>query len=201
MIITELGYNLNGLAAGLGISSVVIALAAQNLAKNILGGLAILIDKPFKIGDFIIIGNYSGTVENITFRSIYIRNESDEIVIVPNSEISSITLINCSKRKNRKYSLDLTLELSTPIEKVHILNEKIRLLLNSHPNIVKDSIKVFFTNISDNGIDVSIIFFTDILEYIEFLKFKEDVNYAILDLIKQEHVELAYHTQTLYIKK
>jgi len=201
MIITELGYDLGGLATGLGISSVVIALAAQDIAKNILAGMAIIIDKPFKIGDFITIGTHSGTVENITFRSTCIRNANDEIVIIPNSEISTTVLVNSTKREKRKYDLNLTLDLTTPIEKVHVLNDKIIELLNNHPNILKDSIKVFFNNVSYTGFEVSIALFTDLIDYMEFMKFKEEINYSIFQLIKQEHIELAFNSQDLYIKK
>jgi len=201
IIITELGYNLGGLATGLGISSVVIALAAQEVAKNILSGFAILTDKPFKIGDYIQIGTIAGTVENITFRSIRIRNINNQIVVIPNSLISTENLINSSKIEKRFYSLVITLEQSTPTEKVFNLTNKIKTSLLKNENILDDSIKVFFSNIGANGLDISINFYTAIVDYEEYLNFKEQINYLILRLLDEEKISLAYNSQSVYLKK
>ena len=84
LCITELGYDLNGLVAGLGIGSVVITLAAQDTAKNLFGGLVIFMDKPFVVGDWIQIDKYEGTVEDITFRSTRVRTFENSVVNIPN---------------------------------------------------------------------------------------------------------------------
>ena len=201
IIISELGYDLSGLVAGLGISSVVIALAAQDLAKSLLGGLCIVLDKPFSIGDYITVNNFEGTVEDITFRTTRIRTTSKDLIVIPNSEISAASIINTSRKEARLYNLLLTLELSTPLEKVADLKEKLMLLLNSNEYILKDSVKVFFDTISTNGIDVKIIFHTNIVDYVQFLRFKEEMNFSILDLVQKEGIELAYDSKTIYLKK
>lgn len=201
IIISELGYNLNGLVAGLGISSVVVALAAQNLAKNIIDGFSILLDKPFNVGDFIEFGEFSGTVEDLTFRTTRIRNLDNKVVIIPNSKIADETIVNISKLEKRRFCLNLTLELSTSLEKVAILNSHIKEFLLSNPNILEDKMNITFDNISDNGIDVLIAFYTTITDYWDFLKFKEEINYSLLDLINKEQIELAYNSQTIYLKK
>lgn len=201
IIITELGYNLGGLATGLGISSVVIALAAQDLAKSILSGFSIISDKPFEIGDYIEVGTYSGTVEDITFRTTRIRDLSDQVVVIPNSLISSTSIINGSKRKQRRYNLRLILELDTPLNKVSHLVDTIKLTLETHPSIIQENLRVIFDTISDNGIDLDISFFTPITDFEEFSKLKSEINYTILDIIKKSHVELAYPSQSLYLKK
>ena len=99
LIITELGYNLNGLAAGLGIGTVVVTLAAQDTAKNLFSSLTIAMDKPFVVGDWIKVAGYEGKVEAITFKSTRIRTVENTIANVPNSLISSDTLVNETKRK------------------------------------------------------------------------------------------------------
>ena len=91
IIIFEMGYDLSGLITGLGIGSVVLTLAAQDMIKSLLGGFFIFTDKPFKVGDFIKFSTYEGTVEDITFRSTKIRTLSNSVVQVPNSLISSYT--------------------------------------------------------------------------------------------------------------
>ena len=109
IIIKELGYDLSGLATGLGISSVVLALAAQDLVKSLLGGFSILTDRPFEIGDAIETKEFSGTVEDITFRTTRLRDVNNQIVIIPNSKIMDSYIINLSKKEKRRYNLKLTL--------------------------------------------------------------------------------------------
>ncbi len=201
IIITELGYNLGGLVTGLGISSVVIALAAQDVAKSLLGGLCIFLDKPFEIGDYIKVNNYEGTVEEISFRSTRIRNVAKELIVIPNSEISSDYITNYSKRNNRRYTLKLVLELSTPLEKISILKEKLLSTLNSNNNVVKENIRIYFDTISDNGYDFNIGFYTNIMDFDEFLQFQENMNFEIMDLLQKENIELAYDSKTIYLKK
>lgn len=200
IITKELGYDLNGLATGLGIGSVVVALAAQELAKNIIGGFSIIIDKPFEIGDYIETTTCVGTVEDITFRSTRIRDINNQIIVVPNSIVADSSLINATKREKRRYELRLTLELNTPLEKVHELSNTLKELLNSHTSILKDSILVYFDTISNNGIDLQIISYTSIIDYKEFLGFKEQLNYEILATVEKQQIELAYPSQTVYVK-
>ena len=201
IIITELGYDLGGLVTGLGISSVVIALAAQDIAKSLLGGLCIFLDKPFVIGDYIKVNEYEGTVEEISFRSTRIRNLAEELIVVPNSQISADCIINYSRRETRRYTLNLCLELSTPLEKINILKEKLLSLLNSNDNVVKENIRLYFTTISDNGYDFNISFYTDIIDFNKFLQFKENMNFEIMNLLQEEKIELAYDSKTIYLKK
>ena len=115
IIVSELGYNLGGLVTGLGISSIVIALAAQDFAKSLFGGLSIVLDKPFSIGDYIKVGTLEGTVEDISFRSTKIRNLLNELIVVPNSKITEDDIINLSKRNDRTYKINIDLDLYTPL--------------------------------------------------------------------------------------
>ena len=201
IVIAEFGYDLSGLVAGLGIGTAVIALAAQDVAKSMLSGFSIISDRPFDIGDYIEVDVYKGTVEDITFRTTRIRDVNNQIVVLPNSLLTTTSIINGSKREKRRYSLLLTLELNTPLEKVAELTENIKLALNTHQNIDKESIRVFFDTISANGIDISIGFYTDLIDLVDFLKFKEEINYTLLEMIEQAHIELAYPSQSIYLKK
>lgn len=200
IIISELGYDLGGLVTGLGITSVVIALAAQDLAKSMLSGLCILLDKPFNIGDYITVNNYEGTVEDITFRTTRIRNIANDVIVIPNSQISENNIVNYSRKDSRFYSLLLTFELGTSLNKVANFKEKLMLLLNLHEHVLNENVRVFFHNISNNGIDVKITFYTDIINYADFLKFKEEINFSILDLVQKNGIELAYDSKTVYLK-
>ena len=201
ILITELGYNLGGLATGLGISSVVIALAAQDIAKSFLAGISIISDRPFEIGDYITVGDLSGTVEDITFRTTRIRNADNQVIVLPNSVLTDNNIINSSKRDSRRFFTVLTLELDTPLEKVTQLTENIKLALTTHPQVINETVKVFFETISADGIDLSIDLKTSALEYVDYLKFKEEINYTLLDMVNQAKIGLAYPSQSIYLKK
>ena len=198
--ILELGYDLSGLVTGLGISSVVITLAAQNLAKDLLGGFVIFTDKPFKVGDWIQFGDYEGTVEDITYRSTRLRTFENSIVNIPNSIIANESLINCSKIEKRRYKINLGLALETPLSKVKTVEEKIKTMLKEKENVMDDSIIVKFDKITDNTINLLIYAFTDSVDYGSFLKQKEEINFKIMQILESENVELAYDTKTVYVK-
>ena len=198
--ILELGYDLSGLVTGLGISSVVITLAAQNLAKDLLGGFVIFTDKPFKVGDWIQFGDYEGTVEDITYRSTRLRTFENSIVNIPNSIIANESLINCSKIEKRRYKINLGLTLETPLNKVKTVEEKIKTMLKEKEDVMDDSIIVKFDKITDNTINLLIYAFTDSVDYGSFLKQKEEINFKIMQILESENVELAYDTKTIYMK-
>ena len=116
--ITLLGINLNGLVAGLGISGVIVTLAAQDTAKNLFGGMVIFVDKPFIVGDWIEIAEYEGTDEDITFRSTRVRTFENSLVNIPNSIIANSSIINWSKMEKRRYKTNLCIQIDTPLEKL-----------------------------------------------------------------------------------
>ena len=200
LIIQELGFDLKGLIAGLGIGGVIITLAAQDTAKNLLGGVVIFLDKPFKVGDYIEFGTYSGTVEDLTFRSTAIRTLDGSLVRVPNSEISSVAITNWNEINKRRYKTNLLLTLKTPLLKVEKVKQEIINMLLNDEEILEDSIMVNFENILNSGIELVIIANTNVIAYGEYLKVKEKLNYKIMKIIEENKVELAYNTQTIYVK-
>lgn len=200
IIITDLEINLNGLVAGLGIGSVVITLAAQDTAKNLFGGLVIFLDKPFVVGDWIEIENYEGTVEDITFRSTRVRTFENSVVNIPNAVIANDSIINWSRMEKRRNKVNLCLDLDTPLEKVQIVQKRIKELLIKHDDVIDDTIIVRFDNITDNGINLLVCSYTNSIDYASFLEEKEKINFKIMQILKEEKVELAYDTKTVYVK-
>lgn len=201
MVISELGYNISGFITSLGIGGVVITLAAQDTAKSLIGGALIILDKPFKVGDYIKVGNFEGTVEEITFRSTNIRTLENSVLHIPNSEVSISAIINYNEMEKRRYFSRLTLELSTKLEMVEEVKNQIQKMLQSRTDIIQDSINVKFENISANGMDLLIIAYINETNYGKFLEIKEQINYAIMTILQNQSVELAYNTQTIYVKK
>ena len=201
LVITEFGYNLNGLVTGLGIGSVVITLAAQDTAKNLFGGLVIFLDKPFTVGDWIEIEQYEGTVEDLTFRSTRVRTFENSVVNIPNSIIANASITNWSRMEKRRNKVNLCLELDTTLEKVQIVQNRIKEMLMQHDDVIDDTIIVRFDNITDNGINLLVCSYTNSIDYASFLEEKEKINFKIMQILREENVELAYDTKTVCIKK
>lgn len=200
LIISELEFDISGLVTGLGLSGVIITLAAQDTVKSLLGGVAIILDKPYQLGDYIVVDKYEGTVEEIKFRSTAIRTLDNSILHIPNSEMSTMSIVNCSKMQKRRYYTKLVVELDTPLEKLEDIKNKIEQMLMQNQDVIKDSIIVKFQEISDNGMDVVVIAYINKTKFVEFLEVKEQINYEIMNILRNENVELAYNTQTMYIK-
>ena len=200
LIVMELGYNLNGLATGLGIGTVVITLAAQDTAKSLFSGLTIAVDKPFVIGDWIKVGEYAGKVEEVTFRSTRIRTMENTMATIPNRLITEDTLVNETKRKRRRYSTDLIFSFDTPLDKLKTVIAKIDFMLKHNEDVHSNTVNVKFIGIEDSGYHVLIYCFTNTTEYLKFLKQSEYINYQIMEIIQKEKVELAYPSSTVYVK-
>lgn len=190
MVITDLGYNLNGLIAGLGIGSVVITLAAQDTAKNLVGSLTIMFDQSLKIGDYIKIGTYEGTVEDITFKSTKIRALDGSVIYIPNSKIASSELINCSQKTKNRYRKIISLDMATPLDKIENCKLKILATLTENELVDKNSVSVRFTDISTNGMDMLIDCFIDSIDDGRVTTIKEEFNYKIMQIFNNEGVKL-----------
>ena len=200
IIITTLGIDISGLIAGLGLGGVIVTLAAQDTAKNLFGGLVIFLDKPFIVGDWIQIDNFEGTVEDITFRSTRVRTFENSLVNIPNSVISNSSIINWSKMEKRRYKTNLCVELNTPLEKLEKFKVRVSQMLQSRDAIYNDSIIVKFDEITDNGLNILISSYTDSVDYPSYLSEKQDINYKIMKILKEENIELSYDTKTVHIK-
>lgn len=201
LVIQELGYNLGGIITGLGLSTVVITLVAQNTMKNLFGGLDIFLDRPFKVGDWIQVHDYEGTVEGISFRSTKIRTFENSLLSIPNSTLADFAIINWSKMEKRRYKMTLCIERDTDIEKIKRVSERIKSMLFKHEDILDESIIVKFDAIESNGIDLMIMTYTDSVDYNSYVNAKETINYKIMQILKEENVSLAYDTKTVHIRQ
>ena len=190
IVITQLGINLNGLIAGLGISGVIITLAAQDTAKNLIGGIVIVIDKPFIVGDWIQMDKYEGTVEDITFRSTRIRTFENSVVNIPNSVISGGAVINWSKMEKRRYRTTLSVATDTPMDILEEFKKEVKKLLISREAIDDDSIIVKFDEITGSGLRILISSYTNSVDYASYLTEKENINYKIMKILKEKNIKL-----------
>lgn len=204
IVVEKLGFDISifsGLFAGLGVASAAAALAAQDMVKSILSGMAILTDKPFVIGDWIEVDKYQGTVIDITFRSTRIKSYDNSVVTIPNSTITSNYVVNWNRLTSRRFDCMLSLALDTPSEKIQKMVKEIKLVLENDPNVIEETVQVNLHEITNSSCNIKIYLYVREAEYAKFLKAKQKILCDILYLFEKENVELAYPTQNVYVKR
>lgn len=200
IIIFEMGYDLSGLITGLGIGSVVLTLAAQDMIKSLLGGFFIFADKPFKVGDFIKFSTYEGTVEDITFRSTKIRTLSNSVVQVPNSLISSSAVENYSKIEKRRFLLNLGIDSDTGLSEIECLKNELYSKFEEMEEIVKDSVVISFNQIKTDELNFQVSLYINIAEFALYVEAKERINKVIIETLKNNNIKTSKTTRVVEIK-
>ncbi|MEG0338995.1 MAG: mechanosensitive ion channel family protein [Oscillospiraceae bacterium] len=190
IIISELGYDVNGLVAGLGLGGLTFALAAKETASNFFGGLVIILDKPFEIGDWISAGNVEGVVEDVSFRSTKIRTFQNALTIIPNAQLSNEAITNWARMNMRK--VNETLELSAKIDTAQLqeLLCALREALQESEDIASGA-QARLSSFSNGCVQIGITYFTKATEYNEYVEIKEKVNLNILDILSAKGQPLA----------
>ena len=197
----EFDFDIGSLATGLGIGGAIVALAAQNIVKQMLSGLALVSDKPFAIGDFIEVGSVSGTVIAITWRSTKLKTMEDTIVTIDNGAVIDSNIINWSQITKRVYKANLKLPLETDESTVEKIVNRIKFILRYNNNIIGDSIIVGLSDIQEDGLNISIYLEYKVLDYNESQKFKANLNLTILNILETQGINLSYPGRNIYIKE
>jgi MscS family membrane protein len=199
IIAEEWGYNVSGFVAGLGLGGLAIALAAKDALGNIFGGIVIIMDKPFSMGEWISSPSVEGVVEDISFRSTKVRTFANALVTVPNSTLANEPITNWAKMEKRRISFNLEINNDTPAEKLKNCLEKIRVMLENHPAVHKDTIFAVFDQFNEGRLAIFFYFFTITTNWGEFLKIKEEINFNIMAILEEEGVSLAFPGRNIYL--
>ncbi|SES69390.1 mechanosensitive ion channel family protein [Anaerobranca gottschalkii] len=200
IIAQEWGYDVNGFVAGLGLGGLAFALAAQDTIANFFGGIVIILDKPFSIGDWILTPQVEGTVEDINFRSTKVRTFAHALVTVPNSSLVKGPITNWSKMGKRRITFNLGVTYTTPRHKLQLCVRRIESMLKNHPDIHPETIFVNFDSFNESSLDIFIYCFTKTTVWGEFLKVKEDVNFKIMAILEEEGVSIAFPSRSIYFE-
>jgi MscS family membrane protein len=201
IVAQEWNFSISGLVAGLGLGGLAFALAAKDMLANLFGGLVILIDRPFAIGDWIRTGDVEGSVENINFRSLKVRTLEQSLVSVPNATVASTPVINYSRQGKRRVEFTLTVAYSTAASKLQACSEMIRRWLMESEEIEDGTSTVSLNALSENGMELSVVYFTKTTDLKEFLRVRETVYYAVLKILEKENVKLARPNTIILPKK
>lgn len=198
IILQIFDYEISGLITGLGIGGLAVSLAARDALANLFGGIILITEKPFTIGDWVKTPSVEGTVEDISFRSTKVRTFAQALVTVPNATLVNEPITNWSKMGKRQITFHLGLTYDTSKEKIELVVEKIRELLKNHPEIHQETIFVNVEHYTDFGFEILLYFFTKTTVWGEYLDIREEINLRILDIIEEVGAEIAIPAQKLY---
>lgn len=197
----NLNIDVTSLLAGLGLGGLAFALAAKDLLGNFFGSVTVLMDRPFSIGDWVVIGDIEGTVEQVGFRSTRIRTFYNSLVTMPNSILTTTKIDNMGARRFRRMKQVLSVTYDTSPEKIEAFCEGIRKIIQLHPYMRKDYYQVYFNEYGAASLNILVYVFWATPDWSMELRERHRFLLDILRLAKQLDVEFAFPTQTLYLKQ
>ena len=199
------GIKVGPILAGLGLLSVAVALGAQDLFKNLISGILILLEKRFQNGDWIKVENIvEGVVEKIGFRSTLIRRFDSSPVMVPNFNFAENAVTNFSNMKSRRIYWTIGLEYRTTHDQLRIIRDQIEEYISSSGDFVKSSEQPLFVRLekfSDSSIDILIYCFATTTVWGEWLKIKEELALKIKSIVEENNAGFAFPSQSIYVEK
>jgi MscS family membrane protein len=200
-LLQNLGFNITGLLAGLGIGGLAVALAAQKTLENVFGGFVVIADRPVKIGDFCQVGEHMGTVEDIGMRSSRIRTLDRTVVSIPNAEFSTVRIENYAVRDRMRLLTVLQVGYDTTPDQMCYLLVEIRRMLHAHPRLLPTPNRVRFVNFGAHSLDIEVFAYINTSDYNDFTAVREDVFLRIMDIVAASGAYFAYPSQTLYLAR
>ncbi len=200
-VVQWMGQDWTTLLGALGVGGVALAFAAQDTIGNFFGSITVLFDRPFGIGDWIVMGDVEGTVERVGFRSTRVRTFYNSVITVPNAKMINMNVDNYGARSFRRVRIMLSLTYSTPPAKIDAFCEGVRELLRLHPYTRKDYYQVYFNQFAASSLDVLLYAFFEVPDWSTELRERHNLFLDIMRLAKRLGVEFAYPTTTIWMER
>jgi MscS family membrane protein len=198
-IIQAFGISAIGILSGMGIGGLAVALAAQQTIANFFGSLTIILDHPFTVGDYIIVGSTEGVVERIGLRSTSIKTFYDSRVVIPNAQLATDVVDNMGRRQSRRFKTTLGLQYNTPAPLFEAFSAGVRRLIELHPDARRDDIRVSVDDFGSSSINIQITCFFMVSDIHDELRARQSLILDIVRLAEKLGVLFAFPSQTSYM--
>lgn len=198
IILDNLNVEINSLVTSLGIGGIAVALAVQNILGDLFASLSITFDKPFAIGDFVVIDDYEGDVEDIGLKSTRIRSLSGEELIFSNTDLLASRIRNYKRMEKRRISFSVGVVYGTPAEKLKMIPGMLEEIITPHPDVQFE--RAHLKDLSDFSLEYSVVYYVLRSEYAAYLDIQQAINLEIYQRFEQEGIEFAYPTQTVILE-
>jgi small-conductance mechanosensitive channel len=198
-VLDNLGVKITAVVAGLGIGGVAVALAAQTILGDLFNYFVIFFDKPFEIGDFIIIGDKLGVVEKIGIKTTRIRALGGEQMVFSNTDLTDSRVHNYKKMEKRRVVFKLSVIYQTPLEKLKEIKQIVREIIQNQEDVVFD--RGHFATYGDFSLIFEFVYYLNGSDYNKYMDTQEAINLAIFEAFEREEISFAYPTQTVYMNQ
>ncbi|MBN1384411.1 MAG: mechanosensitive ion channel family protein [Elusimicrobia bacterium] len=198
-ILDNLGVNISAVVAGLGIGGVAIALATQTVLADLFSSFAIFMDKPFKVGDFIIVGDLLGTVEHVGIKTTHIRSLHGEQLVFSNSDLTNSRIRNYKRMETRRIAFRVGVTYQTTLEQLKKIPPMVTNIVKKIEKAKLD--RVHFFSFGDFSLVFEIVYYVLDSDYNVYMDVQQQINFGIKEEFEKEGIEFAYPTQTLFVAK
>ncbi|MCU0389081.1 MAG: mechanosensitive ion channel family protein [Chitinophagaceae bacterium] len=196
MLLSNLGFNVTGIVAGLGIGGIAIALAAQAILGDLFSYFVIFFDKPFEPGDFIQVDDKRGTVEKVGLKTTRVRALTGEQLIFSNTNLTNSRVHNFKKLERRRIVFTIGVTYQTPAEKLEAIPGFIKDIISNREGVTFD--RAHFSAFADSSLNFEIVYFIEQADYTFYMDQQQDIYLSMVRKFQAENIEFAYPTQTVY---
>lgn len=197
LVLDNLGVNITALVAGLGIGGIAVALAVQNLLSDLFASLSIVLDKPFQVGDFIIVGDLLGTVEHVGLKTTRVRSLSGEQLVFTNTDLLTSRVRNFKRMYERRVVFTIGVTYQTPLEKASRIPGMLKEIVLAQQQVRFD--RSHFKSFGPSSLDFETVYFVQNPDFNLFMDVQQAINLAVMKRFGEEGIDFAYPTQTLYV--
>lgn len=197
LALSNLGVEVGPLVASLGIGGVAIALALQNVLGDLFASLSIVLDKPFVVGDFLAVGDFSGTVERVGLKTTRVRSLSGEQLVFSNGDLLGSRIRNYKRMEERRATFTFGVTYQTPAEQVEAIPGVVREIIEAQEGVRFD--RAHFKAFGASSLDYEVVYYVLSSDYVAYMDVQQDINLRLYRVFEQEQIEFAYPTQTLHI--
>jgi small-conductance mechanosensitive channel len=195
----NLGFKISTVIAGLGIGGVAIALAAQAILKDLFSYFSIIFDRPFEVGDFIIVGDLLGAVEHVGIKTTRIRSLGGEQLVFSNSDLTDSRIRNYKRMEKRRVVFKLGVIYQTPLKTLKEIPGIIEKVIRNTPETIFD--RAHFFSYADSNLTFEVVYYVLSSDYNKYMDIQQAINFAIKEEFEKRSVEFAFPTQTVYLAK
>lgn len=198
LALDNFGIEVTALIASLGIGGIAVALALQNVLGDLFASLSIVLDKPFVVGDFLIVGDFLGTVENVGLKTTRVRSLSGEQVVFSNSDLLSSRIRNFKRMYERRVVFEIGVTYQTAREKLESIPGMIRTIVEAQDRVRFD--RSHFKAFGDFALTFETVYYVLLPDYNTYMDIQQAINLAIYERFEKEGIEFAYPTQTVHME-
>lgn len=199
LALSNLGVDVTALIAGLGVGGIAVALAVQNILGDLFASLTITIDKPFVVGDFIVVGTEMGTIEKIGLKTTRVRSLGGEQLIFGNNDLLSSRIRNYRRMQERRIVFTFGVTYQTTAEQMQSITRGVREIISGMDRARFD--RCHFQKFGSSSLDVEVAYFVLSAEYNVYMDVQQAINLELMRRFKQDGVAFAFPTQTLYLER